>query len=275
MRQLNHFHFAKNDHLSDITVLQAEMHDFSYDKHAHEEYSFGVTLSGRQDFFCGGAHHRSHPGNIIVFNPGEVHDGHSGVEEPLRYSMVYIHPKQLEPMLASVGIRHAKDFQIAQTLIQDESLRRCILNLARLFELDTGNKLELECELFQLATCIARRHSQLESVDTNNKPDRLLFRAKEYIHSHLRDDLSLDDISQAASLSKFHFLRMFRRQFGITPHQYIVNCRINQARRALEAGTPIDDLVYEYGFADVSHFNRRFKPIYGMTHRQYQLSVSR
>lgn len=273
--QRNRFNFVKNDQLTDITVLHAEMHDFSYDKHAHEEYSFGVTLTGRQDFFSGGAKHHSHPGNIVVFNPGEVHDGHSGAKEPLRYNMVYIPPAQLEPMLASAGIRQIKDFQVAKTILKDESLRRSIQKLTQLLRKSCSTKLEVECALFQLATCLARHHGQFETKQASQKVDRLLILARDFIHGHLGEELTLDEISKAANLSKYHFLRLFNRQFGITPHQCIVNCRINQARKALEAGKSVNDLVYEYGFSDVSHFNRRFKPIYGITPRQYQLSLKR
>ncbi|GGC89392.1 hypothetical protein GCM10011382_19570 [Vreelandella lutescens] len=72
------FEFFKSHHVPSLTVLKAAIEDFSYDRHAHEEYAFGVTLAGRQDFFSGGQFHRSPPGNVILFNPEEVHDGHSG-----------------------------------------------------------------------------------------------------------------------------------------------------------------------------------------------------
>lgn len=268
--QDNQFCYTKSRQLDQVTVLQAQMNDFSYGKHAHEEYSFGVTLAGRQDFFSQGTYHRSLPGNIIVFNPGEVHDGHSGVDDTLRYRMVYIHPDQLEPMLTAAGVRQSGHFHIAHTLINDTQLRHRILALSQLVEHQTGNKLQLECELYQLAARVAQCHGQYSPDREVRKVDRLLIRAKEYIHAHLLDDLSLDVISQKATLSKYHFLRMFRQQYGMTPYQYMVNCRLNKAREALEAGKAVDDVMFEYGFSDMSHFNRRFKPIYGMTPRQYQ-----
>ncbi len=274
MRAENEFQFVRNEQLKNITVLQAAMNDFAYDKHAHEEYSFGLTLSGRQDFFTGGTFYRSLPGQIIIFNPGEVHDGHSGIDETLRYSMIYIHPEEMEPMLESAGIRQARDFQIKGTLLQDDLLRQRLTNLARLVNQRGSNKLEMECKLYQLAARIAQRCGQFEASQLRQRKDRLLLQAKDYIHAHLREELTLNNISEAANLSKYHFLRLFRSQFGITPHQYIVNCRINQARKALETGTSVDDLVAELGFSDVSHFNRRFKPIYGMTPRQYQQSIT-
>lgn len=270
MKQDNQFQFVKSQHLEQVTVLQAKMNDFSYGKHAHEEYSFGVTLAGRQDFFSSGAFHRSNPGNIIAFNPGEVHDGHSGVDDTLQYRMLYIHPDQLEPMLTSAGVKQSRDFQIAETLLDDPQLRQSILNLSLLIENKTKDKLQQECALYQLAVLVAQRYGEFSPDRLERKVDRLIRQARDYIHDHLLDEITLDEISQQANLSKYHFLRMFRQQFGITPHQYILNCRINRAREALDSGTSLDDVVFDYGFTDLSHFNRRFKPIYGMTPRQYQ-----
>jgi AraC-like DNA-binding protein len=270
MKHDNQFQYIKSQHLDQVTVLQAQMNDFSYGKHAHEEFSFGVTLAGRQDFFANGTFHRSHPGNIILFNPNEVHDGHSGVDDTLQYRMLYIHPDQLEPMLSCAGIKHSQDFQIVDNKLDDPLLRQHILNIALLIENKAKDKLQQECELYQMAERIAQQYGEYSPQHKGRKVDRLLLQVRDFIHDNIQSDMSLDEISQHANLSKYHFLRMFRQQFGITPHQYILNCRINRAREDLESGVPLDDVVFEYGFTDLSHFNRRFKPIYGMTPRQYQ-----
>ncbi|MEH6447663.1 MAG: AraC family transcriptional regulator [Oleispira sp.] len=270
MKPDNQFQYTKSQHLDHVSVLQAEMNNFSYAKHSHEEFSFGVTLAGRQDFFATGAFHRSYPGNIIVFNPGEVHDGQSGVNDTLRYRMLYVHPDQLEPLLNSAGVKQSKDFRIVESMLDDPLLRQHILSMALLIENKTNSKIQQECALYQMAVCIAQRHGESAPDPKRRKVDRLLLQAQDFIHQNIQSDMSLDDISQQANLSKYHFLRMFRQQFGITPHQYILNCRINRAREDLEAGALLNDVVFEYGFSDLSHFNRRFKPIYGMTPLQYQ-----
>lgn len=270
MKHDNQFQYMKSQHIGQVSVLQAEMNDFSYGKHAHEEFSFGVTLAGRQDFFASGAFHRSYPGNIIIFNPGEVHDGQSGVNDTLLYRMLYIHPQQLEPLLKSAGIKQSKDFQIADSMLDDPLLRQHILNMALLIGSQTENKLQQECELYQMAVRIAQRYGDVTPDRKGRKIDRLLLQAQDFIRDNIQTDMSLDEISKHANLSKYHFLRMFRQQFGITPHQYILNCRINRAREDLESGSSLDDVVFDYGFSDLSHFNRRFKPIYGMTPKQYQ-----
>ena len=276
MTNASRFQFIKSQHVPTLTVLQATIEDFSYDRHAHEEFAFGVTLAGRQDFFSGGQFHRSPPGNVILFNPEEVHDGQPGGEYALNYLMVYAYPEQVRPLFANaLGHEDATEFRSSQTLIQDVQLRRAILELARLVTSQTGSCIDQEKALYQVIERIVQLGGVSQPCSITTRPDALLGLAKEYIHAHLETDMSLDAICQAAHLSKYHFLRLFRQHYGITPHQYVINCRINAARSALDAGEPLNDVALRFGFADLSHFNRRFKRIYGMTPHQYQRDIAR
>lgn len=276
MSNASRFQFIKSQHVPTLTVLHAAIEDFSYDRHAHEEYAFGVTLAGRQDFFSGGQYHRSPPGNVILFNPEEVHDGQPGGEHTLDYLMVYAHPEQVNALFAdALGRDNTADFRSNSTLIQDVQLRNAILELARLVTSHVGSCIDQENALYQVVERTVQLGGVSHSHQVTTRPDALLGLAKEYIHAHLDSDISLDDISQAAHLSKYHFLRLFRHHFGITPHQYVINCRINAARSALDLGASLTEVALRYGFADLSHFNRRFKRIYGMTPHQYQRDIAR
>lgn len=276
MGNASRFQFIKSQHVPSLTVLHAAMEDFSYDRHAHEEYAFGVTLAGRQDFFSGGQFHRSPPGNVILFNPEEVHDGQSGGERALNYLMVYVHPEQVKPLFAdALGHEHGANFRSHQTLIQDAPLRQAIVELARLVTSQTGSCIDQENALYRVVARTAQLGGVAQSSQVSTRPDTLLGLAKAYIHAHLDRDISLNDISEAAHLSKYHFLRLFRQHYGITPHQYVINCRINAARSSLDSGAPLTEVALRFGFADLSHFNRRFKRIYGMTPHQYQRDIAR
>lgn len=70
MSNASRFQFIKSQYVPTLTVLHAAIEDFSYDRHAHEEYAFGVTLAGRQDFFSSGQFHRSPPGRYSVQSGG-------------------------------------------------------------------------------------------------------------------------------------------------------------------------------------------------------------
>lgn len=276
MPNTSRFQFIKSQHVPSLTVLHAAMEDFSYDRHAHEEYAFGVTLSGRQDFFSGGRFHKSPPGNVILFNPEEVHDGQPGGEHTLDYLMLYVHPEQVAPLFADVlGRKSSAGFRLPGTLIQDARLRSNILELARLVTHNAGSCIDQESALYKVVEQTAQLGGAFQDAQRATRPDALLELAKAYIHAHLDRDISLDEISQAAHLSKYHFLRLFRQQYGITPHQYVINCRINAARTALTKVASLSEVALRYGFADLSHFNRRFKRIYGMTPYQYQRDIAR
>ncbi|KHJ52526.1 MULTISPECIES: AraC family transcriptional regulator [unclassified Halomonas] len=270
------FEFFKNHHVPSLTVLKAAIEDFSYDRHAHEEYAFGVTLAGRQDFFSGGQFHRSPPGNVILFNPEEVHDGHAGGEQALGYVMVYVHPNQALPLFEELlGRPQTSPFRSRSTLIHDPLLRQAIQEVARLTTHQAGSCIDQENALYRVIERMVQLGGHMVTGQRTSRPDTLLGHAKTYIHEHLEADISLDDISQAAHLSKYHFLRLFRQQFGMTPHQYVINCRVNAARSALDQGAPLTEIALRFGFADLSHFNRRFKRIYGMTPFQYQRDITR
>ncbi|MEI8633980.1 AraC family transcriptional regulator [Vibrio sp. PP-XX7] len=268
----NRFQYIHSKKLSHLTVLDATMSDFSYAKHAHEEYSLGVTLKGRQDFFCQHAFHQSPAGGILLFNPEDVHDGHSGITENLEYVMLYIHPDVLQPLFHALGYHKKSLLRFSYPLLNNPILRYQILALRNMFRFPHYSKIEFETALFQIAHSLVKSAGYLENgLKHMTKRDVLMLRAKDYILSNLAQDISVDDIAHTVNMSKFHFIRLFRCQFGITPHQYVLNCRINLARKNLEAGFSPSHVALESGFADSSHLNRYFKRVFGMTPKQYQL----
>ena len=275
----NRFQFAKSAVLDEVMLLEASMSDFSYGTHAHEEFSFGVTLSGRQDFFALGEHHKSYAGNVIVFNPEDAHDGHSGGDDTLHYKMLYVHPDQLSPMLASAGVRRAQDFRIEHPVQHDAVLKTHILRLAALVESTSTSALEYSSALFEFAEYLARQKGIQRSVSLDKSKrrakDPVFERVRDYLHAHVGEEVSLDELSQVAHMSKYHLLRCFRDYFGMTPHQYWQNYRINRAKEALELGMPLVDVAFTFGFSDLSYFNRRFKPMFGLTPYQFRRTLLR
>lgn len=267
----NQFQFTSSPHLNTVSSLNAVMGDFSYSKHVHEEFSLGVTLKGRQDFFCRDSFHKSPAGGVIIFNPEDVHDGHSGMREQLEYTMLYVHPNELAPLFDALGYSSNRNLRVDKSLLDDPVLRHQILSLSHLMHEPNHSRIEFESGLFQIAQSLVRHCGSLDIKVVSNRKDSLLLRAKDYILANLKQDISIDDIAVAANMSKYHFIRMFRNQFGITPHQYVLNCRINQARKALEQGLPSSRVALESGFADGSHLNRHFKRVFGMTPKQYQM----
>jgi AraC-like DNA-binding protein len=78
--------------------------------------------------------------------------------------------------------------------------------------------------------------------------------------------IDLDDAAAEAGVSPFHFLRLFSRVLGVTPHQYLVRCRLKHAARLLaEDDRDVTDIAYDVGFGDLSNFVRTFHRAAGVS----------
>ena len=98
--------------------------------------------------------------------------------------------------------------------------------------------------------------------------------AAEFIASHAREPLDLEQLAGRAAMSKYHFLRVFRRVLGVTPHQFLLETRIRDAAERLLGGAePVSTIAYDAGFGDLSTFNARFRRQFGRSPSAYRSSV--
>ncbi|MBI4783849.1 MAG: helix-turn-helix transcriptional regulator [Oscillatoriophycideae cyanobacterium NC_groundwater_1537_Pr4_S-0.65um_50_18] len=98
---------------------------------------------------------------------------------------------------------------------------------------------------------------------------------KDYINDHLHQELKLESLAAIAQISPYHFLRLFKQSMGITPHQYILQCRLNRATHLLHhSELSIVEIAIRTGFCDQSHLTRYFKRMTGATPKQLLQSRS-
>lgn len=93
---------------------------------------------------------------------------------------------------------------------------------------------------------------------------------KDYINAHLNEVLQLADMAAIAQISQFHFSRLFKQNLGMTPHQYVLQSRIDRAKHLLRhSDLSIADIAAQSGFCDQSHLTRCFRRLLGMTPKQF------
>lgn len=96
-------------------------------------------------------------------------------------------------------------------------------------------------------------------------------RVIEFIHQNLEKDLRLEQIARVMNLSNFYFIRQFKAAFGVTPHQYILDCRVGLAKELLrDTFLPISVVSQRCGFSTQSHFTSAFRQTVGASPRVYR-----
>ena len=99
-------------------------------------------------------------------------------------------------------------------------------------------------------------------------------RVCDYVDAHLDGNMSIILLSSIAGLSPFHFARAFKKSVGVTPHDYVIQRRVERARELLVGSDmPLSEIALAAGFADQSHCARRFREYIGMCPRDYRWSM--
>jgi AraC family transcriptional regulator len=102
-------------------------------------------------------------------------------------------------------------------------------------------------------------------------PRYMIRRIEELMENHLEGKVGVTEISSRLGYSSSHFFRMFRRSFGVTPHTYVMRCRVAVARQLLtRTDLGLVDIALKAGFCDQSHLSRSFRRFAGLPPRAYR-----
>ncbi len=92
----------------------------------------------------------------------------------------------------------------------------------------------------------------------------------DYIDAHLSADIQVAELARQVNLSPHHFSMLFKQAMGVSPHQYVLQKRIEEARRQVAAGQlRLSEVALNLGFSDQSHFSRAFRKMTGTTPTRY------
>ena len=100
---------------------------------------------------------------------------------------------------------------------------------------------------------------------------RRLCRARDLLEEVPEDPVSIEDVAREVGISPFHFIRQFEAVFGLTPHQFRIQSRLDRARRLLAMGHhSVTDVCMEVGFSSLGSFSDLFTRRVGATPSAYQ-----
>ena len=240
-----------------------------FPRHSHDQFGIGVIHSGGHRSWSGIGWVDAICGDIIMVNPGEMHDGSSLDGKPRSWKMLFFEPPiACEIFADEPSIR-------ARTLRPTVRDRDQATRFMRLFDAVTDpqpDTLHIDEELVRTLAYAFRNHSSDRSLRFSGLPG--VHRIVKLIDCEPERPLSLQAMADMAGVSRFHFLRAFSRVTGATPHAYILQRRVRLARRLLAAGRETGQASADAGFADQSHMTRAFVRQLGMTPARYRQVVS-
>lgn len=240
-----------------------------YAKHSHETFSIGAITGGNSIYLNGRTCERVGAGAVVVINPEEVHACNPIDDQPWSYHMLYVDVPWLTELQHEMGFSRNEDFKPFSTKLSGDPGLHAGLNrlCAILYEGDAEimRKQEAAIAFFSgLQDLLNPGPAGSEAIS------RKLVRAAEYISENCTRSLKLDEICAAAELSSAYLIRSFKKHFGLTPHAYQINRRIQFCRGRLRQGHRIADVALEAGFADQAHLQREFKRLVAATPGQYR-----
>lgn len=217
----------------------------------HAVHSLSYVRAGTFGCRTLGAEHQLVAGSVLVGRPGQeyvaTHEHHGCGDECVSVA--------LSPALADeIGMKRLGE----------------LAALPPLAEVMVAAELGAEGAL-RFADKVVRTVSQRAPVKVNAKDRRRAIDAALWLEANFKEAVNLEDAARQAGLSPFHFLRVFSKVAGVTPHQYLLRLRLREAARLLAEGSrPVTDVAFDAGFADLSNFVRTFRRAAGLPPRAFR-----
>jgi len=237
----------------------------------HERYSLSYVRRGSFGYHTRGEVHELVAGSVVVGHAGDefvcTHDHVHGGDECLS---IQLEPAALDALGAAPGVFRAVALPpLAELMVLGELAQAAA---------EGRNDLGVE----ELGWCFAERCVEVmtgrqhrAAAPSATAQGRIVETAL-WIDAHAHEAVSLERAAQQAGMSAFHFSRCFARVLGVTPHQYLVRCRLRRAARLLgESPRSVTDIALEVGFGDLSNFVRTFRRAAGVSPGSFRHAARR
>ena len=184
----------------------------------------------------------------------------------------------IEPQIVANLARETVDpdrVELLPTFAKPDLLIQSIaLNLKANLDSHSYDRLYAE-SLFNTLSLHLLRNYSTRSLDLKEYSQGIApFKLKQVldlIGDRLSEEISIEQMADYLDLSPFHFCRQFKKSVGITPHQYVMQQRVEMAKTMLKRQTiPLSDVAFDCGFSNQSHLGRVFKRYTGTTPKRYR-----
>ena len=241
-----------------LELKEATFRNQDFPQHFHDYYSIGIIEFGVEKLFVADKALILTPGSVIILNPYEPHAHGNYNSDSWKYRTVNLSPDVVKYLIPQALQKKSTRFVFDTNIIQDDHLFNQLLN----FHDQPANS--NPDELAAIMNYAIRKYSAVPysgKVRLDEKFNEVLF----YIESNFFQKISIDALAEKMRMKKFHFIRTFKIEIGLTPGNYLIMRRIEHAKKMIVQGLPIVEVALDSGFYDQSHFNHFFKKYTGIS----------
>jgi AraC-like DNA-binding protein len=241
----------------------------------HGSFTIAAVMEGRFRYRGERGTALLHPGALLLGNMGAAfecgHD-HSHGDRCLAF---HVDPDYFAELAASAGGEAGLRFKTAMLGASSTTLPWLARLHALLEQADALALGEATAELFALTIRTLSGHvSAPQRISAHD--ERRISRALHLLEDASSEAISLEQLAAVAGMSKYHFLRSFRRIVGLTPYQYLLGLRLRHAAvRLAVSSEPVSAVAFDTGFGDLSTFNERFRRHFGASPSHYRTLLRR
>lgn len=243
----------------------------SFGRHTHDQFGIGLLCRGAQHSASGRGPVEARAGDVITVNPGEVHDGRPIGDGGRAWRMLYLDPAIVAQAGLAITEGRPASFELTLPVARQPLLAR---DLSELFGLVTG-RAEPDTALRGEELLLSVLARLCERVALRREPPAPVQCALQRMDDDPAVAVTLQELAALAGLSRFQLLRAFRQYTCLTPHAYLLQRRVQLARRLIRRGMPLSQASAEAGFADQSHMHRIFARSFGLTPGAYAQAAVR
>ena len=254
--------------LPEVEILSCP-NDRQFPAHLHDGYVLWLNSVAGEHFRVQGNTDILQPGSISIIEPGVIHDNRPCLSHRRHLKSFYFSARFLKEMADQVSDRQAPP-TLPTTVITD---RRLWQDASILHEelFHTVSAMQAEVGLLSLFERIFNICGLPQDAGLLKKNDnRKVATAIAYFLAHIEQQFTLAELAELIGCTDFHLIRLFRAATGVSPHTYLVQLRLEHARKLLAAGSSIVDAALLSGFSDQSHLTRYFKARFGITPGMYR-----
>lgn len=241
-----------------------------YAAHSHETFSIGAILDGHCTYANRDKREQISAGTVVLMNPGDVHACNPIRDEPWAYRMLYWDTAWVARVQQEIYERHDGFQRFATTATRDVTLFRALNQFYDVLVDPQIDHLQKHETAFEFMAEVQRTLGAASAASDMASSTAGVARAAHFIRDNCTRALKLKEICAAAELSTSYLIRAFKATHGMSPHAYLINCRIEFSRQQLRLGRPLAEVALAAGFCDQAHLQRSFKKFVAITPGQYQ-----